>query len=97
MHQLGQRALPRFDFLHVKPGAGHTLIQRRHCWLGDPKTGILLNALCLGALHNSHLGNPSILGTLHMSLLPICWSLSRRIVGTCPKTEVFNLPNTGTL
>lgn len=40
--QLGPCALPRFDFLHVKPGAGHTLIQRRHCWQGNPETSILL-------------------------------------------------------
>lgn len=94
---LRQHALPRFDFLRVKPGAGHTLIQMRHCWLGNPETGILLNALSLGALHDSHLGSPSILGNLQMSLLPICWPLSRSIVGVSPKTVVFNLPNAGTL
>lgn len=37
MCQLGRHGLPRFDLLHVEPGAGHTLIQRRHCWLGNPR------------------------------------------------------------
>lgn len=80
---LGQHALPRFDFPSLKPGDGHTLIQRRHCWRGNLETGILLNALSLGALHDSHLGSPSILGHLQMSLLPIRWSLSRSIVVAC--------------
>lgn len=64
--QLRQHALPRFDFLRVKPGAGHTLIQMRHCWLGNPETGILLNALSLGALHDSHLGESTNVSAPHL-------------------------------
>lgn len=74
MCQLGRRALPRFDFLREKPGDGHTLIQRRHRWQGNLETSILLNALSLGALHDSRPDSPSILGHLQMSLLPIHWS-----------------------
>lgn len=77
MCQLGRHALPRFDFLRVKPGDGHTLIQRRHCLRGNLETGILLNALSLGALHDSRPGSPSILGHLQMSLLATHWSLQK--------------------
>lgn len=79
MCQLRQHGLPRFDFLHAKPEAGHTLIRRRHCWLGNPRDWHSAQCLSSGALHDSH--SLASWGT-PMSLIPTCWSPQpRSIVG----------------